>query len=94
MLNFDRLDPNTALNRIVRELKPRPAGGGDGIDLIAEPWGIGGNSYQVGGFPTGWSEWNNHYRDAIRVAQNRCGAGLRRDAGDTLFGVVRPVSEQ
>ena len=71
--NFDRLDPNTALNRIVRELKPRPAGGGDGIDLIAEPWGIGGNSYQVGGFPTGWSEWNDHYRDAIRVAQNRLG---------------------
>ena len=71
--NFDRLDPNTALNRIVRELKPRPAGGGDGVDLIAEPWGIGGNSYQVGGFPTGWSEWNDHYRDAIRVAQNRLG---------------------
>ncbi len=71
--NFDRADPNTALNRIVRELKPRPATGGDGVDLIAEPWGIGSNSYQVGGFPTGWSEWNDHYRDAIRVAQNRLG---------------------
>ena len=71
--NFDRADPNTALNRIVRELKPRPATGGDGVDLIAEPWGIGGNSYQVGGFPTGWSEWNDHYRDAIRVAQNQLG---------------------
>ena len=71
--NFDRADPNTALNRIVRELKPRPATGGDGVDLIAEPWGIGGNSYQVGGFPTGWSEWNDHYRDTIRVAQNRLG---------------------
>ena len=71
--NFDRLDPNTALNRIVRELKPRPAAGGDGVDLIAEPWGIGGNSYQVGGFPKGWSEWNDHYRDAMRVAQNRLG---------------------
>ena len=67
------LDPNTALNRIVRELKPRPAAGGDGVDLIAEPWAIGGNSYQVGGFPTGWSEWNGHYRDAMRVAQNKLG---------------------
>jgi isoamylase len=71
--NFDRLDPNTALNRIVRELKPRPAAGGEGVDLIAEPWGIGGNSYQVGGFPKGWSEWNDHYRDAMRVAQNKLG---------------------
>jgi glycogen operon protein len=34
---FDKLDPNTALNRIVRELTPRPASGGKGIDMIAEP---------------------------------------------------------
>ena len=33
------------------ELPPRPAAGGTGLDLIAEPWAIGGNSYQVGGFP-------------------------------------------
>jgi glycogen operon protein len=71
--NFDKLDPNTALNRIVRELKPRPAGGGSGIDLIAEPWAIGGNSYQVGGFPSGWSEWNGLYRDSMREAQNQLG---------------------
>ena len=59
--------------RKLDELKPRPAAGGNGVDLIAEPWGLGGNSYQVGGFPTGWSEWNDHYRDAMRMAQNRLG---------------------
>jgi len=71
--NFDKLDPNTALNRIVRELPPRPAAGGDGVDLIAEPWAIGGNSFQVGGFPAGWSEWNGDYRDDLREAQNDLG---------------------
>ncbi|MES2296655.1 MAG: isoamylase [Pseudomonadota bacterium] len=71
--NFDKMDPNNALNRIVRELPPRPAGGGAGVDLIAEPWAIGGNSYQVGGFPSGWAEWNGIYRDTLRASQNKLG---------------------
>lgn len=71
--NFNKMDPNNALNRIVRELPPRPAAGGSGVDLIAEPWAIGGNSFQVGGFPTGWSEWNGLYRDTLREAQNELG---------------------
>jgi len=32
------------------------------VKLIAEPWDIGIGGYQVGGFPTGWSEWNDVYR--------------------------------
>jgi glycogen operon protein len=36
------------------------------VKMIAEPWDIGENGYQVGGFPPGWSEWNGSYRDAIR----------------------------
>ncbi|MFC5497260.1 glycogen debranching protein GlgX [Caenimonas terrae] len=36
------------------------------VKLIAEPWDIGENGYQVGGFPAGWSEWNGRYRDAVR----------------------------
>lgn len=71
--NFDKMDANNALNRIVRELPPRPAGGGSGVDLIAEPWAIGGNSYQVGGFPSGWAEWNGQFRDTVRQAQNKLG---------------------
>lgn len=71
--HYDKMDPDNALNRIVRELPPRPAGGGSGVDLIAEPWAIGGNSYQVGGFPSGWIEWNGQYRDVIRQDQNKMG---------------------
>jgi isoamylase len=72
--NFDKMDANNAINRIVRELPPRAATGGSGVDLIAEAWAIGGNSYQVGGFPSGWAEWNGIYRDTIRQKQNKLGS--------------------
>ena len=71
--NFDKMDSGNALNRIVAELPPRAAGGGGGVDHIAEPWAIGGNSYQVGGFPSGWAEWNGIYRDVVRQDQNKMG---------------------
>jgi len=72
--NFDKTDTGNALNRILTELPPRSVNGGSGVDLIAEPWAIGGNSYQVGGFPVGWAEWNGMYRDAVRQAQNKLGS--------------------
>jgi glycogen operon protein len=34
--------------------------------LIAEPWDLGPGGYQVGGFPSGWSEWNDRYRRTLR----------------------------
>lgn len=34
--------------------------------LIAEPWDIGADGYQLGRFPRGWSEWNDLYRDTMR----------------------------
>ncbi len=34
--------------------------------LIAEPWDIGPGGYQLGNFPSGWSEWNDRYRDTVR----------------------------
>ena len=37
-----------------------------GVKLIAEPWDCGPGGYQVGGFPPGWAEWNDKYRDAVR----------------------------
>ncbi|MFN3656598.1 MAG: glycogen debranching protein GlgX [Pseudolabrys sp.] len=36
------------------------------VKLIAEPWDIGLGGYQVGGFPAGWSEWNDVYRRTAR----------------------------
>jgi isoamylase len=34
--------------------------------LIAEPWDIGADGYQLGHFPPGWAEWNDLYRDTMR----------------------------
>ncbi|MFZ1883334.1 MAG: glycogen debranching protein GlgX, partial [Rhodoplanes sp.] len=36
------------------------------VKLIAEPWDCGPGGYQVGGFPPGWAEWNDQYRDVMR----------------------------
>lgn len=34
--------------------------------LIAEPWDPGPGGYQLGHFPSPWSEWNDRFRDATR----------------------------
>jgi glycogen operon protein len=36
------------------------------VKLIAEPWDLGEGGYQVGNFPSLWSEWNGKYRDCVR----------------------------
>lgn len=36
------------------------------LKLVGEPWDIGPGGYQVGGFPPGWAEWNDKYRDTLR----------------------------
>jgi isoamylase len=36
------------------------------VKLIAEPWDVGPDGYQLSRFPTGWSEWNDLYRDTLR----------------------------
>jgi glycogen operon protein len=36
------------------------------LKLIAEPWDCGPGGYQVGGFPPGWAEWNDRFRDTAR----------------------------
>ncbi len=38
-----------------------------GVKLIAEPWDCGPGGYQVGGFPPGWAEWNDRFRDTVRA---------------------------
>lgn len=35
--------------------------------LIAEPWDLGPEGYQVGNFPIRWSEWNDRFRDDVRT---------------------------
>jgi glycogen operon protein len=36
------------------------------VKLIAEPWDVGDGGYRLGGFPAGWSEWNDRFRDSVR----------------------------
>ncbi|OIP18822.1 MAG: glycogen debranching enzyme GlgX [Comamonadaceae bacterium CG_4_9_14_3_um_filter_60_33] len=36
------------------------------VKMIAEPWDTGPGGYQVGGFPRGWLEWNDKFRDCSR----------------------------
>ncbi len=37
-----------------------------GVKLIVEPWDPGPGGYQMGGFPPGWEEWNDKFRDTVR----------------------------
>jgi glycogen operon protein len=46
--------------------------------LIAEPWDLGPDGYQLGRFPPGWAEWNDRFRDAAR----RYWGGMRDRPGE------------
>ena len=37
------------------------------VKLIAEPWDLGEDGYQLGAFPPGWAEWNDQWRDGLRA---------------------------
>ncbi len=48
--------------------------------LIAEPWDIGPNGYQLGQFPASWLEWNDQFRDCMRrfwIQSAAAGEGTR-----------------
>ena len=56
------------------------------VKLIAEPWDVGqADSYDVGGFPPLWREWNGRYRDAMRDFW-RGQSGLLGEFADRLTG--------
>lgn len=61
-----------------------------GTKLIAEPWDLGPNGYQVGSFPVPWSEWNDKYRDDVRDYWRGTGGiaaiGWRLSGSQDLFG--------
>lgn len=62
---------------------------GDRI-MIAEPWDIGQDGYQLGRFPEHWLEWNDRYRDDLRrfwKGEVGIGALATRLAGSSdIFG--------
>lgn len=51
----------------VTTVKIAELGKAKNVEMIAESWDCGGNSYQVGNFPDGWAGWNGYYRDSIRA---------------------------
>jgi len=55
------------------------------VKLIAEPWDLGPGGYQLGGFPPGWSEWNDRFRDCLRRYW-RGDAGLLPEFARCLHG--------
>ena len=60
------------------------------VKMIAEPWDIGPGGYQVGGFPTGWPEWNDRFRDDmrdfwVRAGGTRGGLAQRLCASSDVF---------
>ncbi|MFT5880935.1 MAG: isoamylase [Moritella sp.] len=53
--------------------------------LIAEPWDIGPNGYQLGYFPDGWNECNDKFRDTVRSFW-RGDAGYLKDLATRIMG--------
>jgi glycogen operon protein len=75
--DFDRLSP--FLSAVYADPVLRSA------KLIAEPWDVGPNGYQVGGFPAPWAEWNGQFRDTVREFWAGTSDGVR-DLGYRLTG--------
>ncbi|MBF0142353.1 MAG: glycogen debranching protein GlgX [Magnetococcales bacterium] len=55
------------------------------VKLIAEPWDLGMGGYQLGGFPGGWTEWNDRFRNTVRRFW-RGDAGMIADLAYRLTG--------
>ncbi|MHC0054494.1 glycogen debranching protein GlgX [Actibacterium sp. D379-3] len=55
------------------------------VKLIAEPWDIGPGGYQLGAFPSPFSEWNDKFRDGVRRFW-RGDPGRVPDLADRLTG--------
>jgi glycogen operon protein len=58
---YDNFDPQAVFFDAVRQDPVLSR-----VKMIAEPWDVGPNGYQVGNFQPGWAEWNGRYRDEMR----------------------------
>ncbi|MDB5378920.1 MAG: glycogen debranching enzyme GlgX, partial [Rubritepida sp.] len=62
--------------------------------IIAEPWDLGPNGYQLGNFPHGWPEWNDKFRDDVRRFWRGAEGGRLGPLGTRLAGSDDIFSER
>jgi glycogen operon protein len=63
------------------------------VEMIAEPWDIGG--FGVGQFPSGWGEWNGKFRDATRRFMNgNLGGANGLTYADVFYGDFGDYNDQ
>ncbi len=63
--------------------------------LIAEPWDLGPEGYQLGTFQSPWREWNGRYRDDVRMfwtgeSLSKSTFATRLSGSSDIFGLRRP----
>lgn len=58
------------------------------VEMIAESWDTGSNSYQVGNFPDGWAGWNGYYRDNIRGFVGNAAGQSAISYTDGIYGTL------
>jgi len=61
MRDYDKIDLNS---RLLIAIQQDPIISNS--ILIAEPWDLWPEGYQLGNFPSDWSEWNNKFRNTVR----------------------------
>nr|WP_153764847.1 glycogen debranching protein GlgX [Endozoicomonas sp. OPT23] len=67
------------------------------LKMIAEPWDIGPEGYQLAQFPQQWQEWSDRYRDSIRSFWRGDNGrlaemGWRISGSEDVFGADRPMA--
>ncbi|WP_147127087.1 glycogen debranching protein GlgX [Shimia ponticola] len=58
------------------------------VKLIAEPWDVGPGGYQLGAFPSPFTEWNDKFRDTVR-GYWRGDRGVTRKLAQRVAGTAR-----
>ncbi len=59
------------------------------VKMIAEPWDVGLDGYQLGAFPSPFTEWNDKYRDNVRRFWRGDGGITRKLAGNVTGSALR-----
>ncbi|QDC10289.1 glycogen debranching protein GlgX [Oceanicola sp. D3] len=59
------------------------------VKMIAEPWDVGPDGYQLGAFSSPFAEWNDKYRDNVRKFWRGDALSTRKLAGHVTGSAIR-----